>query len=255
MREISSGSVIPCLAPGGESAALPAVRAGDEPPHRAEVRRRGRSPSGAVALIRRHQDLAAASRALAGEAYAVAALQMTFRGVVITRIWRAGLGWNEDELLGLGVDRLWDKLPLYSGGSSLRSWAWVVTLNYLRNWKRDALLNRLRTVSLDQYAESADVPAPREFDPDFALDRAHAHARVRQLVMRIVSHASAQLRPDEWELVQRVVVHGHPYALIAAERHELPGTLRARVFRALSRLRATVAAELGSDAVEYLSEL
>lgn len=166
-----------------------------------------------------------------------------------------GLGRNEDELLEAIMDRIWDKLPLYRGQASLPTWAWTVASNYLRNWQRDVGSRYARTTAIDADARSGNtVAAPPEDAASYSMEETDRQERGRRLMARVSEVAAQQLRPDEWELIQRVIVRGEEYATIATEQNERPGTLRARVFRALNRLRGPLRQELDDEAGEYLRE-
>ena len=203
-----------------------------------------------------HQaDLALAAAAVSGDARAVDAVRQRVQSIVLSRIYAMGLGWNEDELLPSIMDRIWDKLPLYRGQASLPTWAWAVACNYLRNWQRDVGSREARSVTLDGDGAAAKaVVAPPEDAPSYPVEEMEREVRGRRLFERVAEVARQELRPDEWELIQRVIVRGEEYAAIAGEQRERPGTLRVRVFRALNRLREPLQKELGRDAREYLRE-
>jgi RNA polymerase sigma factor (sigma-70 family) len=200
-------------------------------------------------------DLAVASQALQGDAHAVDAVRVRVQAIVLSRIYGMGMGRYEDELLESIMDRIWDKLPSYRGQASLPTWAWTVASNYLRNWQRDVGSRYARTLRIDAYAGTGNsIAAPAEDAPSYSMEETERQERGRRLMARISEVASSQLRPDEWELIQRVIVRGEEYAAIATEQSERPGTLRARVFRALSRLRGPLRQELDDEAGEYLRE-
>jgi RNA polymerase sigma factor (sigma-70 family) len=202
-------------------------------------------------------DVVLAGRALEGDSDAVKAIWNSVQGIVVGRIYAMGLSRYEDELTELVMARIWDKLALYKGSAqaSLRTWAWTVTGNALRNWIRDQKTRR-RVVSIDEgEGPTGNLAAPDRFAADYDLVEAERQARCRHMLDRIARVAADTLRPEEWTLVQRVVVRGERYDSIAAELGELPGTLRARVFRALNRLRGPLIEELGDDAKEYFAQL
>jgi RNA polymerase sigma factor (sigma-70 family) len=200
-------------------------------------------------------DLALAAQAMQGDAHAVDAVRLRVQAIVLSRIYGMGLGRHEDELLESIMDRIWDKLPSYRGQASLPTWAWAVASNYLRNWQRDVGSRRARTLRIDAYAGTRNsIAAPAEDAPSYSVEETERQERGRQLMARVSEVASQQLRPDEWELIQRVIVRGEEYATIATEQSERPGTLRARVFRALNRLRGPLRQELDDEAGEYLRE-
>lgn len=200
-------------------------------------------------------DLALATRAVGGDGDAVDAVRRRVQAVVLSRIYGMGLGPNEDELLEAIMDRVWDKLSSYKGQASLPTWAWTVASNYLRNWQRDVGSRYARTIALHEGAGGGSaVAAPPEDAASYSIEETDRQERGRRLMARIAEVAAEQLRPDEWELIQRVIVRGEEYATIASEQNERAGTLRARVFRALNRLRGPLRDELDDEAEEYLRE-
>ena len=200
-------------------------------------------------------DLALAAQAVQGDGRAVDAVRLRVQAVVLSRIYGMGLGRNEDELLESIMDRIWDKLPSYRGQASLPTWAWTVASNYLRNWRRDVGSRYARTMPIDAGAGSGNgLAAPPEDAASYSVEEMEHQERGRRLLARVSEVAAQQLRPDEWELIQRVIVRGEEYATIATEQNEQPGTLRARVFRALNRLREPLRQELDDEAGEYLRE-
>jgi RNA polymerase sigma factor (sigma-70 family) len=199
-------------------------------------------------------DVALATRALEGDSAAVREIWQNVEGVVLGRIYAMGLARHEDELLPLVMDRIWDKLSLYTGSAqaSLRTWVWTLTGNTLRNWMRDQKTARRRSLPVDGVG-AQPLPAPPQFAADYDLAESERQASRRRMLDRIARVAADTLRPDEWNLVQRVLVRGEKYDVIAKELGELPGTLRARVSRALQRLREPLMKELGREAREYFS--
>jgi RNA polymerase sigma factor (sigma-70 family) len=201
-------------------------------------------------------DVELAARALEGDSGAVREILQNVQGVVIGRIYAMGLARHEDELLPLVMDRVWDKLPLYRGtaAASLRTWVWTLTGNTLRNWMRDQKTARRRNVPIEGTDDrKLELPAPSHFAADYSVAERERQASRRHMLERIARVAAETLRPEEWTLIQRVIVRGEKYEVIARELGELPGTLRARVFRALKRLRGPLVAELGQEAREYFA--
>lgn len=214
------------------------------------------------ALPGHEADVALALRALQGDAAAVREVRAQVEGLVISRIHARGLGAYEDELLGLIMSRLWDKLALYKGRASLRTWSWTVADRFLRNWLRDRKVEWRRLATLDG---AGDVPggvkaehlaAGRAFEADQSLLADERAREARWLVERIHEVAERQiatrrLRAADWHLVQQVVVNGEHYDALAREHGTTPGNLRVRVFRALESLRGPLRTALGRDVEDY----
>lgn len=249
-------AVVRSLAPNAATDRLLRTRAATWARRLARRRRRPGIDVFGYGVESRHEaDLEMVSKALAGDTAAVDGVRHRVQAVVLSRIHAMGLGWNEDELLPSIMDRIWDKLPSYRGQASLPTWAWTVACNYLRNWQRDIGSREVHSTALDADRTAAHaLTAPPEDAPSYALEERERQARRRQLLARVAEVARQELRPDEWQLIQRVVVRGEDYATIAGEQSELPGTLRARVFRALNRIRVPLREELGEEAAEYFRE-
>ena len=206
------------------------------------------------ALPQHAADMLLVSRALQGDNKAADEIRRQTEGLVISRIYAMSLGWNEDDLLELVIGRIWDKLALYRGDASLRTWAWTLTVNTLRNWRRDNAAEHRRTQRLsDEDDGRGTLTAPDTLAPDHDVQEGEQQDAARRMLARISEVAAQRLRPEEWELIQRVVMRGEPYATLAAEMNELPATLRARVHRALNRLREELRRELGDVASEYFA--
>lgn len=208
------------------------------------------------ALPQHAEDVAIALRALQGDAGAAREIRTKIESLVIGRIHARGLGAHEYELLGLIMSRVWDKLALYHGKASLKTWAWRVTDNFLRNWIRDQKVQARYLVPLDgpdgAGVSSERFPAATAFDADSPV-LADEHARrARVLVARVTQVAERRiaekrLKASDWRLVQQVVVDGEHYDVLAQEYGTSPGALRVRVFRVLEGLRQSLREAMGDD--------
>jgi RNA polymerase sigma-70 factor (ECF subfamily) len=115
---------------------------------------------------------------------------------------------------------------LLPDGDSLRPWLLGIATNVLRNTTRAARRHRRAL---------AKVPA-RETVPDFAEDLVAQLATTEQLA--VVRRALARLRPAERDVFTLYVWAGLDYAATAEALGVPVGTVRSRLSRARTRLRA-----------------
>jgi RNA polymerase sigma-70 factor, ECF subfamily len=119
-------------------------------------------------------------------------------------------------------------LPRFGGVSTLRGWLFAVA----RHRVLDAAKQRRRRLHHVGEAPGADVPDPRP-SPDESID----DARLRVLLLACLDQLSTKARTA-------VIVHyqqGFTFEAMASILGEKPGTIHARVARALDQLRILIA--------------
>ena len=119
-------------------------------------------------------------------------------------------------------------LPRFGGVSTLRVWLFAIA----RNRVLDAAKQRRRRLHHHRDDPSADAP-----DPSPSVDESIDDARLRALMLECLDKLSTKARTA-------VIVHyqqGFTFEAMAHILGEKPGTIHARVTRAVTRLRILIA--------------
>jgi RNA polymerase sigma-70 factor (ECF subfamily) len=123
------------------------------------------------------------------------------------------------------------KLPAfaYDPGRSFRNWLRTVTLNKLRERRRQAVPVQAAEGALDAVAD--DGPDDPFWETEYR----------QQLVQRTLTALRGEFQPATWEAFWRHAVQGRPAPEVAAELGLKAGAVRAARFRVVSRLRQELA--------------
>ena len=126
-----------------------------------------------------------------------------------------------DDLVQDCLERAFAKRAQFKGGTNLRAWLFVILRNIHVNTLRKAA-NRLTVYAFDDEKCAIAIGASQD----------------EALVMRDLRRALAQLSPQDRTVIRLVGVEGVSYAEAAETLEVAIGTVKSRLSRARSRLRA-----------------
>ena len=176
------------------------------------------------------------ARARQGDEAAFGELLSSYRKLIWSCCWKF-MGNREDaeDCYVEAAARIWQKLPSFQPGGSLKSWICTVTMNVCRNML-DAQIRRGKNVTDSLNAPLSDSGGEQE---DTIAD---SRADTEQTVLlredlRELRECIARLPDDQRRALVLVRLEGMSYAEAAETEGVAEGTVKSRVNRAVSQLK------------------